>query len=156
MKRRKVFFAVLLIFSLVAFTASGSGYTGRIYVAENDLSGHLTERAKKKIADDYIEYIGCIGSEPAYIYIEYLGTYDGCELAVIECGSPYGYIGLDIVQTITAAGYDFIFGTAPNEILLHKDGTFIDINTAYDLGYLKYEDIGQAHRIFTEGVGRIV
>lgn len=151
MRRHKIIFIVLLIISLFAFTASESGFAGRIYAAENDLSGHLTEKAKKKIADDYIEYIGCIGSEPAYIYIEYLGTYNGCELAVIESGSPYGYIGLDIVQTITAAGYDFIFGTAPNEIFLHRDGTFIDINTAYDLGYLKYEDIGQAHQIFIEG-----
>ncbi|MBD5144652.1 MAG: hypothetical protein HDT21_01835 [Ruminococcus sp.] len=153
MKRHKIFFAVLLIISLFAFTASAqSGFTGMIYAAENDLSGHLTEKAKKKIADDYIEYIGNIGYEPVYIYIEYLGTYDGCELAVIESGSPYGYIGLDIVQTINTAGYDFTFGTAGNEILLHKDGTFIDINTAYDLGYLKYEDIGQAHQIFVEGV----
>ncbi|MDE6745106.1 MAG: hypothetical protein K2J72_00560 [Oscillospiraceae bacterium] len=127
-----------------------------IYAAENDLSGHLTEKAKKKIADDYIEYVGNIGYEPVYIYIEYLGTYDGCELAVIECGSPYFHIGLDIVQTITIADYDFTFGTAGHEILLHKDNTFIDINTAYDLGHLKYEDIGKAHQIFIEGVELVV
>lgn len=149
MKRHKVFIVVLLIFSLFAFTASGQdGFDGIIYVGENDLSGHLAEKAKKKLADDYMEYIGCIFYKPEYIYIEYLGTYDGCELAVINVEE----IRLPMVETITAADYDFTFVNIPNEILLHKDGTFVDINTAYDIGYLKYEDIGQAHQIFTEGV----
>lgn len=145
MKRCRIFFIVFMVFSVFVFTASGqNGFTGMIYVAENDVSDMLTENAKKKIADDYIKYIGYIGYEPEYIYIEYFGTYDGCELAAIEMQGSYG---LNIVQTVDIAGYAFTSAT-PHEIFLHKNGTFIDISTAYDLGYLKYEDIGKAHQIF--------
>lgn len=145
MKLWKVFFIALLFFSALVFTASGrNGFTGMIYIAENNASGRLAEKSMKKLADDYIEYIDCIGYEPKYIYIEYLGKYDGCELAAIEIQSSYSP---NVIQITDIAGYAFV-SASPREIFLHKDGTFIDIAAAYDLGYLKYEDIGKAHQIF--------
>ena len=95
MKRYKMRFVVLLILSVFVLTASGqSGFTGRYFVLENEASGFLAEKTKKKIADDFLEYLSgepyyYLGREPDYIFIEYLGTYNGCELVHIDWQNIY-------------------------------------------------------------------
>lgn len=44
-------------------------------------------------------------------------------------------------KEITIAGYTMILSTTDFNIYLHRNSTFIDINSAYEMGYLDESDI---------------
>lgn len=101
----------------------------------------LSEEVELKLQEDFAEYKSKVWSnaksEDMYV-INYYGTYNNCEVVVmysIERQST------DDIKYVSVAGYELALASGSFEILLHKDSTFIDINTAYDCGYLNDEDI---------------
>lgn len=110
----------------------------------------LSEEAELKLREDFTEYKSKVWSnaksEDMYV-LYYYGTYNNCEVVVmysIERQST------DDIKFVSVAGYELALPSGSFEILLHKDSTFIDINTAYDYGYLNDEDIAAIYHYANE------
>lgn len=123
-------------------------------VSENtdeDLTSEpLTDAAKEKLIADYAEFIG-MDSDNNWISVEdYYGTYNGCEAVIMYHGAGM----TDDEKEIIVAGYTFWFSSGSYDFRLHKDSSFIDINTAYDEGFLTDEDIGQIYQNYLDSSNR--
>ena len=110
----------------------------------------LSEETELKLREDFTEYKSKVWSnaksEDMYV-LYYYGTYSNCEVVVmysIERQST------DDIKFVSVAGYELALPSGSFEILLHKDSTFIDINTAYDYGYLNDEDIAAIYHYANE------
>ena len=118
--------------------------------AENLTSEPLTAAAKEKLITDYAAFIG-IDSDNNWISVEdYYGTYNGCEAVIMYHGAGM----TDDEKEIIVAGYTFWFSSGSYDFRIHKDSSFIDINTAYDEGYLTDEDIGQIYQNYLDSSNR--
>ena len=101
----------------------------------------LSEQADLKLRDDFAVYMSDMWGELTasdMIVMYYYGTYDGCEVVVM-----YGreYSMTDDMNIISVAGQEISLPSGSLSVLVHKDSTFIDINDAYDQGYLSTADI---------------
>lgn len=73
-----------------------------------------------------------------YMVLSYFGTYNGCEVVIMF--PELGIATLDM-QYIEVGGHTIVVGSGSFEIMLHKGGSFIGIEEAYEAGYLSDEDI---------------
>ena len=110
----------------------------------------LSANAEEKLIADYAAFIG-IDSDNNWISVEdYYGTYNGCEAVIMYHGAGM----TDDEKEIIVAGYTFWFSSGSYDFRLHKDSSFIDINTAYDEGYLTDEDIGRIYQNYHNSSNR--
>ena len=117
--------------------------------AEDLTSEPLSAAAKEKLIADYAAFIG-IDSENNWISVEdFYGTYNGCEAVIMYHGAGM----TDDEKEIIVAGYTFWFSSGSYDFRLHKDSSFIDINTAYDEGLLTDEDIGRIYQNYLDSRG---
>ncbi len=104
----------------------------------------LTDEQKEMLFEDYLKYIEGRGEkwtdeEKADIYIvKNFGTYDGCEAVVI---SSRELNVTDDMKYIKIGGHTIALSSGSYELLLHRDGTFIPVKTAYERGILTDDDI---------------
>lgn len=118
--------------------------------AEDITPEPLSADAEEKLIADYAAFIG-IDSDNNWISVEdYYGTYNGCEAVIMYHGAGM----TDDEKEIIAAGYTFWFSSGSYDFKLHKDSSFIDINTAYDEGYLTDDDIGQIYQNYLDSSNR--
>lgn len=101
----------------------------------------LTADAEAVLCEDYAEY-ATSETETFYaddvLVLEYLGTYDGCEVVIMICRDlPYS----PAPKMITVNGYDMQVASEDMDIMMHRDSSFIDIRFAYESGYLTDDDI---------------
>lgn len=73
-----------------------------------------------------------------YMVLRYFGTYNGCEVVIMF--PELGIATLDM-QYIEVGGHTIVVGSGSFEVMLHKGGSFIGIEEAYEAGYLSDEDI---------------
>lgn len=93
----------------------------------------LSMDAEQKIKADFAAFKGLTGKTAESVYIKYYyGTYGGCE--VVMCSPPVNVSD----EVIAAPVGDFVFN---EDIMLHKDGTFIYLSNAYENGYLSDDDL---------------
>ncbi len=121
----------------------------------------LSEDAEKSLKEDFLTYssekwTGVTASD-MFIYY-YYGTYNGCEAVVMYNRNSAMN---DSEKIISVAEYQLILPSGSLEILLHKDGTFINVNEAYDNGVITasdvkmmkyYEETKQANQQFTNSI----
>ncbi|MDE6599078.1 MAG: hypothetical protein K2K34_03255 [Oscillospiraceae bacterium] len=118
--------------------------------AEDITPEPLSADAEKKLIADYATFIG-IDSDNNWISVEdYYGTYSGCEAVIMYHGAGM----TDDEKEIIVAGYTFWFSSGSYDFRLHKDSSFIDINTAYDEGYLTDEDIDRIYQNYLNSSNR--
>lgn len=85
---------------------------------------------------------------PETVYgCRYYGTYNGYDIVYIDDGEPAFMVVTDVV----IAGYTFTFGNSrgPYCFYAYKDGRFIYVMDAYDMGYLSRNNIREIHKSFT-------
>lgn len=103
----------------------------------------LTEEEKQTLFSDFIKYKGDAGEwkgtcpEDLYI-VKYYGKYNGCEVVVIWGNDQ---TCTDDIKDINIDGYTVSLGSGSFELLLHRNDTFISIESAYKSGYLSKTDI---------------
>ena len=145
-----------------AFTASETVSTAEASATETEAvsedsdeditSEPLTAAAKEKLIADYAAFIGRDSNyeiNADWIMVEhYYGTYNGCEAVIMY----RGYATCDM-KDVTVGGYTFTLSSGSYDIMLHKDSAFIDINTAYDEGYLTDEDVGCIYQNYLDSRG---
>lgn len=115
------------------------GYKFRTaYTPEEKL---LSEYSDRILREDYAKYISTEDKQytPEDVYVlNYGGTYNGNEVVIMDLctNSMYDYTSLYLVE-------DFWL-EAPGDcrILLHKDGSFMDIEETYVTGNLTAEELG--------------
>lgn len=101
----------------------------------------LSQEAEIKLKEDFYKYKLNDWYNPKIedMYIQYYyGTYNGCEAVVMY---SHDMTFTDDLKSVSVGGYKFILPSGSFEILLHKDSSFVDINTAYEYGYLTDEDL---------------
>ena len=101
----------------------------------------LTEEQKLNLLKNYIKYYkrARFGeSTDDYEVIQYFGTYNGCEVAVIYAKET-DVIAME--KEIYVAGYEISLSSGSYSLLLHRNGTFIPVEEAYEKGYLTKSDI---------------
>lgn len=92
-----------------------------------------------KLCSDYAAFKEWTGTTADNVFIHhYYGTYGGCEVVVMR---NYEVPVTADIKYVTVGERTFMLDSGSDMIYLHKDGTFIDIETAYDNGYLTDDDI---------------
>ena len=143
-----------------AFTVSETVSTSEASATETEAVSENTDEditpeplsadAEEKLIADYAAFIG-INSDNNWISMEdFYGTYNGCEAVIMYHGAGM----TDDEKEIIVAGYTFWFSSGSYDFRLHKDSSFIDINTAYDEGYLTDEDIGRIYQNYLNSSNR--
>lgn len=121
--------------------------------AEDIILEPLTAAAEEKLIADYAAFIGRDSNYEVnadWISVEnYYGTYNGCEAVIM-----YGGVATCDIKYVTVAGYEFTLSSGSYDIMLHKNSSFIDINTAYDEGYLTDEDIYRIYQNYLDSSNR--
>lgn len=101
----------------------------------------LTIDENLKLKEDFAKYKSSVWTNPTsdeMTVMNYYGKYNGNEVVVM-----YGmeYQMTDDMKEVNVGKYTFTLPSGSLEILLHIDNDFIDIQTAYAIGYLSDEDI---------------
>lgn len=101
----------------------------------------LTADEELKLKEDFAKYMSSVWTNPTVeemTVIDYYGKYDGCEVVMMY---SMEYTMTEDIKFIDVGEYTFALPSGSLEMLLHADGDFIDIQTAYAEGYLNDEDI---------------
>jgi len=112
-------------------------------VTEYEEPEPLDYETEQEIIADFLKYKSSNSfwrsKKPSELCVlAYYGTFAGGEVVIVygdefECTDDY--VELEI------AGYTVEVGSGSYELLLHRNGTFVPLAKAYDLGYLSKEDI---------------
>ncbi len=105
----------------------------------------LTADEDLKLKEDFASYMSGIWTNPTseeMTVMYYYGKYNGNEVVVMY---SMEYAMTDDIKYIDVGGLTFALPSGSLEILLHIDGDFIDIQTAYASGYLNDEDIAEIY-----------
>ena len=128
--------AIAILKSIAAGTA---GETSQFPPLER-----LSEEADLKLRENYLAFKAEEGGMWADVAVEdlaiimYFGTFNGMEVVVIH---PYMWAVTADMQYIELAEHTIELGSGAYRIFVHKDGDFVDIKDAYELGYLTADDI---------------
>lgn len=104
----------------------------------------IDENKQQKLLKDFIKYKNDIGerwsdSELENMYIvKYYGTYHNREVVTIWNSEIET---TDDQKVIEVGGQRIILSSGCYDVLLHKNGSYVDITKAYQKGYLNDEDI---------------
>lgn len=118
--------------------------------AEDIIAEPLTADAEEKLIADYAVFIGMDSDNNRISVEDYYGTYNGCEAVIMYHGAGM----TDDEKEIIVAGYTFWFSSGSYDFRMHKDSSFIDINTAYDEGLLTDEDIDRIYQNYLDSSNR--
>ena len=103
----------------------------------------LSDEQKQIIINDFLKYKkndrmwNNVSAENLYVK-SYYGTYNGNEVVIVWCNDMDC---TDDIQEINIAGFKMELGSGSYELLLHKNGSFVALEEAYNKGCLSKADI---------------
>lgn len=102
----------------------------------------LNEEQIKEIKSDYIEYLKENEAHVKSLTVsdiiirKHYGPYSGCYALFISHSRHYDFVLLDA----SIGGYDFLFSNN-QPLLIYKNSTFVDLETAYESGMISKDDL---------------
>lgn len=107
----------------------------------------LSEEAQALLVSDYAEYAqntlgwGQVSASGIYV-MYYFCSVDGAE-AVVMASSDMMYT--DDIKNVEVAGLTFSLPSSGLDIMLHKDGTFIELSEAYSQEMISDDDVAKLY-----------
>ena len=102
----------------------------------------LSAKKRQAICDDYLRYKSKNSVYSKFtaddLSVGYYGSFDGGDVVDVY---PKEWEYTEDEKTYEIAGYEITVGSGSIDLMLYRDGTFIGIEKAYELGYLTDDDI---------------
>ena len=126
-------------------------YWGSCYAVHVYRSGEFLEileaYAQKWLSDSDIASIANL-SGASVMQVEYYGQYDGCYVGFIR-NSFFGYPEAEL--TVRVAGLDFFYSDY-QQLTVCKDGQALDLDEAYEAGWLSDEEVQRLWNYYTNDI----
>lgn len=117
-------------------TSHDNSFSTRYYLNE------LTKIQERNIIDDFLaqakDILGYTPARRNVSIVRNLGTYSGCELVAIDVNDKE-------TESRSFAAREYTYDIPADVLLLRKNSSFYDINTAYEKGYLTRRNLDEAY-----------